>query len=193
MRALRIMLGSSSALILGILCAATPAFAQEGDSAVNSPSGLIFKIVNSAVVVALFIWGFSKAAPHFRKHADEISGKIAEGTRAREAAERQRQEIQAKLAGLETEVQNLRAAGKREAEGEAQRLREMAKAEAQKIEANAQAEIAAAVRAGKMALKSLTAGKAVAQAEAILRKEITPQSDANLAHKFVAELERSAN
>jgi len=139
------------------------------------------------------VWAFKKWTPLFRKHADEISEKIAEGTRAREAAERQRQEIKAKLAGLETEIQQLRDSGKREAAAEATRLREAAKADAQKIEAQAKEEIAAAVRAAQLALKAATAGKAVAQAEALLRQQITPQTDANLVRTFVAILEGSVN
>lgn len=193
MRSPRFLLSSIPVLTFTVLCAAAPVFAQEGEGPVNTPSGMIFRIVNSAVVVALFVWAFKKCTPIFRKRAEEISQKIEEGTLAREAAERQRQEIKAKLAGLETEIQNLRVAGKREAEAEAQRLRELAKVEAQKVEENAKAEIAAAVRAGQMALKSLTAGKAVAQAEAMLRQQITPQTDAGLVRTFVADLDRSIN
>ncbi len=193
MRPLRMVAGSIPVLMIALLFAATPVFAQEGEGPINTPAGLIFRIVNSAVVIALFVWAFKKCAPLFRKHADEISEKIAEGTRAREAAERQRQEIKAKLAGLETEIQQLRERGKREAAAEAARLREAAKADAQKIEAQAKAEIAAAVRAGQLALKAATAGKAVAQAEALLRQQITPQTDANLVRTFVANLERSLN
>jgi F-type H+-transporting ATPase subunit b len=193
MRSPRFLLRSIPVLTFTILCGCAPAFAQEGEGPVNSPTGWIFRIVNSAFVVALIVWAFMKCAPIFRKRAEDISQKIEEGTRAREAAERQRQEIKAKLAGLETEVQNLRAAGKREAEAEAQRLRELAKVEAQKVEENAKAEIAAAVRAGQMALKSLTARKAVAQAEAMLRQQVTPQADTGLVRTFVADLERSVN
>ena len=115
MRPLRMVAGSIPVLMIALPFAATPVFAQEGEGPINTPAGLIFRIVNSAVVIALFVWAFKKCAPLFRKHADEISEKIAEGTRAREAAERQRQEIKAKLAGLETEIQQLRDSGKREA------------------------------------------------------------------------------
>jgi F-type H+-transporting ATPase subunit b len=191
MRLLRILGGSIPVLTIALLFAATPVFAQEGEGPVNTPAGMIFKIVNSAFVIALIVWAFKKWTPLFRKHADEISEKIAEGTRAREAAERQRQEIKAKLAGLETEIQQLRDSGKREAE--ATRLREAAKADAQKIEAQAKEEIAAAVRAAQLALKAATASKAVAQAEVLLRQQITPQTDANLVRTFVADLERSVN
>jgi F-type H+-transporting ATPase subunit b len=189
----RAILGSISALTIAIFCLAAPAFAQEGEGPVNSPSGMTFRIVNSAIVVALIVWAFAKCRPIFRKRTEEIEQKIAEGTRAREAAEARQRDVRVKMAGLPMEVEQLRASGKREAELEAQRLREGAKADAQKIEKNAQAEIEAAVRAGQMALKSLAAGKAVAQAEALLRREITPQADANLVRAFVADLERSSN
>jgi F-type H+-transporting ATPase subunit b len=185
---------SISALAVTTLFAAAPVFAQEGGGATDTPAGQIFKIINSALVVggiafALVYW----CGPLFRKHADEISAKIAEGTRAREAAEAKQREIRVKMAGLPMEVEQLKADGKREAELEAGRLREAAKADAQKIEKNAQTEINAAIRAGQMALKQIGAEKAIAQAEALLRREITPQADANLVHKFVAELDRSVN
>jgi F-type H+-transporting ATPase subunit b len=193
MRSLRILAGSIPALTVALLFAATPAFAQEGEGPVSSPAGMIFRVVNSALVIGLIIWAFSKCAPLFRKRADEISQKIEEGTRARQAAEQQRQEIKARLAGLETEIQQLREQGKREAEQEAARLREAAKADAQKIEAQAKTEIAAAVRAAQLALKAATADKAIAHAEALLRQQINPQTDANLVKTFVANLERSVN
>jgi F-type H+-transporting ATPase subunit b len=193
MRSLRILAGSISALTIALLFAATPAFAQEGEGPVSTPAGMIFRIVNSALVVGLIVWGFSKCVPIFRKRADDISQKIEEGTRARQAAEKQRQEIKARLAGLETEIQQLREAGKREALAEASRLRDAAKADAQKIEAQAKAEIAAAVRAAQQSLKAATADKAVAQAEALLRQQINPQTDVNLVRTFVASLERSVN
>jgi F-type H+-transporting ATPase subunit b len=184
---------SISVFTLASLSAAAPAFAQEG-GAVDTPAGQIFKIINSALVVggiafSLVYW----CGPFFRKHADEISAKIAEGTRAREAAEAKQREIRVKMAGLPMEVEQLRASGKRESELEAGRLREAAKADAQKIEKTAQGEINAAIRAGQMALKQIGAEKAIAQAEALLRREITPQADANLVHNFVAELDRSVN
>ena len=107
------------------------------------------------------------AAPAFRAQTDEISRKIAEGARAREAAERQRREIKAKLEGLEREIEQLRVDAKRDAEAEAQRLRDMGRAEAEKIELAARAEIEAAGRAARMELKVLGARLAIERAEAI--------------------------
>lgn len=82
---------------------------------------------------------------------------------------------------------------KRDAEAEAQRLRDMGRAEAEKIELAARAEIDAAARAGRMALKTLGARLAIERAEVLLRQELAPKSEAALIRTFIAELERSVN
>jgi F0F1-type ATP synthase membrane subunit b/b' len=174
--------------------AAVPVLAQEREpSPADSSTGWIFRWINFAIVLAVIIYGFRKAAPSFRARADEIAQRIAEGTRAREAAEKQRAESQAKLAGIESEVAALRVEAKRGAEAEAQRIRALARTEAEMIERAAQAEIAAAERAARLELRTLAARLAVARAEATLRKEMTPESEAVLFGAFVAELEGRLN
>jgi F0F1-type ATP synthase membrane subunit b/b' len=173
---------------------AAPARGQEGaPSPADSPTGVIFRWINFAIVLALMIYGLKKAAPGFRSHAEEISKKIAEGTRAREAAEQQRGEAQAKLAGIDAEVAEMREEAKRGAAAEAGRLRELAKTEAAAIEGAAQAEIAAAERAARLELKIVAAQMAVDRAEVLLQKGLTPESEAVLVLTFVAELQGSSN
>jgi len=182
----------SAAVLLSFF--ALPVFAQESEpEPADTHTGWIFRWVNFAIVLALIVWAFRKAAPAFQQQREEIASRIAEGTRAREAAEKQRREAQTKLAGIETEVAALRADAKRGAEAEAERLREMARSEAEMIEKAARAEIAASERAARLELKALAARMAVDQAKAKLRKEMTPQAEAALFGTFVVELERSAN
>jgi F-type H+-transporting ATPase subunit b len=184
----------AATLMFASLLAALPAFAQEGgDAATDSAAGHAFRWVNFAIIVGLLIWAFAKLAPVFRKKVGEITEKIAEGTRAREAAERQRQEIQAKVANLESEIQQLRIQAKRDAEAEAQRLRATGRAESEKIELAARVEIEAAARAGRQELKALGARLSIQLAEAMLRQELTPQAETKLFHSFVAELGRNVN
>jgi F-type H+-transporting ATPase subunit b len=191
MRLLR-YLGS---LVTLFLFAALPALAQESEaSPVDSPAGWIFRWLNFAIVFgAIGYLAWKKGGPYFRAQAEEISRKIEEGTRAREAAERQRREVQARLANIENEIAAMREEAKRDADAEAQRLRALSREEAQKIEAAAQEEIAAAGRASRMELKILAARMAVERAEGLLRKELTPKSEAALFQIFVQELERSVN
>ncbi|MFZ0433506.1 MAG: ATP synthase F0 subunit B [Candidatus Acidiferrales bacterium] len=191
---MKAFLRASLAAGFGALLAAAPAVAAEGEhSPADSPTGQIFRWVNFGIVVVLIAWGFRKAAPYFRKHAEEISAKIAEGARAREAAETRRREVEIKLANLEPEVAALRLEAKRDSEAEALRLRAQAKEEAQIIERSAQAEIAAADRVARLELRVLAARMAIDRAGAVLRSEMTPAAEAALLKTFVAELDRSAN
>lgn len=188
------LLGSIGLAASFLLLAAAPALAQESNpSPADSPAGWVFRWINFAIVVALIVYGLRKAAPSFRNRAGEISQRIAEGTRAREAAEKQRREAQAKLAGIETEVATLRVEAKRSADAEGERLRELARVEAEMIERAAQAEITAAERAARIELKILAARMATERAEAILRKELTPQAEATLFSSFVADFEGKVN
>jgi F0F1-type ATP synthase membrane subunit b/b' len=174
---------------------AVPALAQEHeDSPADSTTGWVFRWLNFALVFGAIAYCIVKyAAPAFRANSDEISRKIAEGTRAREAAERQRREIKTKLEGLDREIQQLRVDAKRDAEAEAQRLRDLGRAEAEKIELAARAEIDAAGRAARMELKVLGARLAVERAEVLLKQELAPKSEAALIRTFIAELEGSVN
>jgi F0F1-type ATP synthase membrane subunit b/b' len=179
---------------VSILVAAAPAFAQEAAAATESPLGRIFRWLNSAIVFVILAYVIVRfGAPGFRKRAAEISEKIAEGARARETAERQRQEIRAKVANLQEEIEQLRVQGRRDAEDEAQRLRDTVRSESEKIELAARAEIDAAARAGRLELKAQGARLSVQLAEAMLRQELTPQSEAKLFRSFVGELGRNVN
>lgn len=177
---------------LGLLLAAAPALAEE-ESPADSPTGWVFRWVNFAIIIGLIVYAFRKAAPSFRRHADDIHERIEEGTRAREAAEKQRREVEAKLAGIEQEVAGMRVGAKRSAEEEAGRVRELARMEAEMIERAAQAEIRARERAARLELKVLAARLAIERAEATLRQEMTPQSEAVLFGTFVRELEGKLN
>jgi len=174
--------------------AVAPAFAQESKpSPADAPIGQVFRWINFAIVLGLLIYGFRKALPYFRTHAEEISQKIAEGARAREAAEKRRSEAQAKLANIGTDVAEMRLEAKRAAALEAERVRALARAEADNIERAAQAEIAATERAARLELKTLAAGLAIERAEALLRQELTPKVESARVRVFVVELEGGTN
>lgn len=172
---------------------AVPVFAQGTADATTTTTGWIFRWVNFAIVFGVIAWGFSKAGPYFRSHSEEIAQKIAEGARAREAAENQRREVQQKLSRLDEEVARMRADAKRAAEGEAQRLRAMAKADAENIERAGQAEIAAAEHAARLELKSLAGRLAIERAEVLLREQMNAATESAVFRAFVETLEESRN
>lgn len=177
-----------------ILVAAGPTLGQENQpSGADSATGWLFRWINFAIILALIIYAFRKAGPRFRSHKEEISQQIQEGARAREAAERDLREVQAKMAGIDSLTAELRVEARRAAEAEGQRLRELAKKEAGMIELAAKAEIAAAERAARMELRVFAARKAIERAEGMLQGKMTSTAEAALFGAFVAELQRSAN
>jgi F0F1-type ATP synthase membrane subunit b/b' len=182
-------------LVVFLILAVAPLLAQEGQTPpADTTVGWIFRWLNFAIVFGGIAYAAVKiGGPVFRARAGAIAQAIGEAARSREAAEQQRRETAAKLANLQNEVVEMRAAAKRDAEAEAQRLRALAKSEAEKIEQIAQAEIRAAERASQLELKALAARLAVERAEVLLVQQITPKTDAALVQTFVAELGRNVN
>jgi len=172
---------------------ASPALAQETGDTTTTTTGWVFRWINFAIVFGVIAWGFSKAGPYFRKHSEEIAQKIAEGKRAREAAESQRRAVQEKMSHIDDEVAQLRADATRANEAEARRLRAMAKQDAEHIERTGQAEIAAAEHAARLELRAFAGRIAVERAEVLLRDRMTPAAEAAVFSAFVESLEGSRN
>lgn len=182
---------------LGVLffLGAAPLLAQQESAPVaNSSVGWIFRWINFALVFgAIIYYAVKKGGPYFRENAEVISERIAEGARAREAAEERRREIETKMAALGNEIEEMRVLAKRDSEAELQRLRAMSRDDAQRIEKAAEAEIAAAERASRLELKALAARLTLERAESLLKQQLDPQNDAALFRAFVADVAGRAN
>lgn len=182
-------------LVLLFFCVALSAYAaEEGGNSGTERANELFKWINFAIVAAFLIWLFAKyLPPKFRGNAEKISSAIAKATAAKEEAERQVREVEAKLANLQREIAALEAVAKREAIEEGERIRAMAQNDAKKVGIAAQAEIEAAERAARLELKALAASLAVEGAESLLAKQLTPAAQETLLDTFVKSLEGRPN
>ena len=170
------------------------AHAAEESGSPTEKTSEIFKWINFAIVAAALIWLFAKKLPVvFRGNADKISSAITKATAAKEEAERQVREAEAKLANLKQEIAALQATAKREAAEEGERIRALAQSDVKKVGIAAQAEIGAAERAARMELKALAASLAVDGAESLLAKQLTPAAQESLVDSFVKSLEGRPN
>jgi F-type H+-transporting ATPase subunit b len=176
-------------------CAALKAAAaEEGGGGATERANELFKWINFAIVAAVLIWLFAKKLPAwFRGNADKINSAITKATAAREEAERQVREAEAKLANLKQEIAALQATAKQEAIEEAERIRALAQSDAKKVGVAALAEIEAAERAARLELKALAASLAVDGAESLLAKQLTPSAQESLVDNFVKSLEGRPN
>jgi F-type H+-transporting ATPase subunit b len=185
----------TSAVCVLFFCVAPSAHAAEqGRGSATDGASEIFKWINFAIVAAVLIWLFRKKLPvWFRGNADKISSAITKATAAKEEAERQVEDAEAKLANLKQEIAALQAAAKREAAEEGERIRALAESDAKKAAIAAQAEIDAAERAARLELKALAAALAVDGAESLLTKQLTPAAQESLVDRFVKSLEGRPN
>jgi len=181
-------------LLVLLFAAAGAHAAEEGGSAASEKAAEIFKWINFAIVAGLVLWLCLKKAPaFFSRRAAAISSAVTSATAAKAAADAQLREAETKLANLQKEVAELRALAERESATEVARLRAATQSDAQKIAAAAKAEIEAAERAARLALKALAANLAVDGAESLLAKQLNPQAQEALISSFVKSLEGRPN
>ena len=182
-------------LLLLYFCVVLSAHAaEEGGNAAAKNADNIFKWINFAIVVGILIWLFAKKLPAwFRGNAESISSAIAKATAAKEEAERQVREAEAKLAHLQQEIATLQAAAQHDTAAEAEHIRATTQVDARKVGIAAQAEIEAAERAARLELKALAASLAVDGAESLLVKQLTPAAQESLVDTFVKSLEGRPN
>jgi F-type H+-transporting ATPase subunit b len=168
--------------------------AEEGGNTATERANEIFKWINFAIVAGLLVWVFAKLTPpFFRKNAETIHSAITQATVAKAEADRRLREAEEKLARLEQEVAQLRAAAQREMSAEAERLRAVTQSDIQRVNLAAKAEIEAAERAARLELKVMAANLAVDNAEALLVKQLTPQTQESMVSAFVKSLEGRPN
>jgi F-type H+-transporting ATPase subunit b len=183
---LKISIGIFLAMLFAVI---TVHAAPEAADPAKEHANELFKWINFAIVAAALFWLFGKVLPpKFRANAANISSAIAKATTAKTEAYRLLREAEEKLKHLEREVTQLRATAKQEAEAEANRIRNAARADAQKIGVAAQSEIAAAERAARLELKAIAANLAVDGAESLLARQLTPQGQEALVSAFVKGL-----
>ncbi|HEY1469283.1 MAG TPA: hypothetical protein VGF61_09575 [Candidatus Acidoferrum sp.] len=188
------ILGTVLSLAVVSLFAASAHAAEAGQSPAESQIGLIFKWIHFLILVAVLLWLFKKVLPPiFRRKADIISEAIAKAAAVKAEAERQLKEAAEKLTRLEQEVAEFRAAAQKEAQAELERLRKLTQQDAEKIALAAKAEIEAAERAARVALKALASKLAVDGAESLVAKQMTPAVQDALIRNFVQSLQGRPN
>jgi F-type H+-transporting ATPase subunit b len=185
---------AASALFVLLFAVVSAHAAEEGGNTATERVTEVFKWINFAIVAGFILWLCLKKAPvFFSGRASAISSAITNATAAKAAADAQLRDAETKLANLQKEVAELRAFAARESAAEVERLRAATQSDTQKIAAAAKAEIEAAERTARLALKALAANLAVDGAESLLARQLNPQAQEALLSSFVKSLEGRPN
>ena len=149
----------------------------------------IAKLVNLLLFVGLMFYFLRRPIIEaFRGRQESIRGELIHAEEERAAAEARLQEVESRLARLDTEVDAIKANAQKEAAEERVRVERATEAEIGKIREQARREIESASKAARVELRTFTAEQSVKLAEEMIRREIRPEDDAHLAREYVEEL-----
>lgn len=192
-RAAKLYAEVAASMVATLLLIVITAHAEEASASQQSTENL-FKWINFALVAGVIVWLCLKKGPaFFSRRAEAIGSAIQKSTEAKKLADQHLHDAESKLQNLEQEVAELRAFAQRESAAEAERIRKLTDSDGQKIDAAAQAEIAAAERATRLELKALAANLAVSAAESLLAQQLTPAAQESLINNFVKTLDGRPN
>src|SRR5919107_1913920 len=149
----------------------------------------IAKLVNLLLFVgAMFYLVRRPIKEAFRARQESIRDELMRAEEEKAAALAQLEEVEGRLARLDTEVEAIRAQAQREAAEERARIERATEEEMRKIREQARREIESAAKAARAELRTFTAEQSVQMAEQMIRREIRPEDDAHLAREYVEEL-----
>ena len=179
------------ALGLALACFSFP---QETGTASNASEQaadpwITWKWINFAILVAGLGYLVGKAAPaYFKGRTDEIQRALLEATREIKDAEAKAADLDLRLAGIQTEADNLRGQARSEMAAEAERIRTETERHLNRIQEQTSQEIVLMTRGARDELRKYSAGLALDLAEQRIRSRITPGAQESLVDGFVHDL-----
>ena len=130
--------------------------------------------------------------PLFRKESEEIQKALAESAKIKEEAAAYAASVEARLANLQSEIQKLRENAHSEMTAESERIRRETEHHVQRIKEQSAQEIDLMTRAAKAELRKYAAELAIGLAEERIRFRMNPETQAQLADRFLQDLHQRA-
>jgi len=196
------MRGTTFAVVLGLAftCSALP---QEAPAATEQPATtekkeaeqgdpwIWWKWANFAILAVGLGYLIGKNVPPlFRKQSDEIQSALAEAVKIKQEAAAYAASVEARLANLQREIENLREAAHGEMTGESERIRRETEHHLQRIREQSAQEIALMTRGAKDELRKYAAELAIGLAEQRIRSRMNPATQERLVGGFLDDLHR---
>jgi F-type H+-transporting ATPase subunit b len=152
---------------------------------------IVWKWVNFAILVAGLGYLVAKTAPaYFKARSEEIQRALVEATREIKDAEAKAADLDLRLAGIQTEVENLRGQARAEMAAAGERIRVETERHLKRIQEQTVQEIALMTRGARDELRKYSAGLALDLAEQRIRSSMTPGMQEVLVDSFVHDLHR---
>jgi F-type H+-transporting ATPase subunit b len=161
--------------------AAKGGFAEFWETWFNIPGFEAWKFVNLFIFVGLLTYVLKKPlSAAFKAKRESIRAELIKAEEAKKAALAKLTEIEAKLAGADSEKTRILKEAKAEIEQEKARLIAQAEAETQKLQAQSAGEITRIGQVARLQLRRFAVEESIRRAEEKLRDQVTADADARL-------------
>lgn len=185
----------ATALGLALACYALPQESPAGSEAKSESQGeqgdpwIWWKWANFAILAAGLGYLIGKNVPPlFRKQSAEIQNALAEAAKIKQDAAAYAASVEARLASLQTEIQQLRESAHAEMATESERIRRETEHHLQRIREQSVQEIALMTRGARDELRKYAAELAIELAEQRIRTRMNPATQEKLANGFLHDL-----
>jgi F-type H+-transporting ATPase subunit b len=182
------------ALGLAFACYALPQEAPSKTAASEGEQGdsmIWWKWANFAILAIGLVYLIGKNVPPlFRKQSDEIKSALAEAAKIKQEAAAYASSVEARLANLQKEIQQLRETAHAEMTAESERVRRETEHHLQRIGEQSAQEVALMTRGAKDELRKYAAELAIGLAEQRIRSRMNPATQEKLANGFLSDLHR---
>jgi len=151
----------------------------------------LWRVINLLIFVVILVYILRKKVrigQVFDDRAASIVKELEQSKRDKQEALERLAQLEARLAGLDQEIAQIRADSERESARESERISQSAAADAEKIRQTAHREIEGAMKAARNELQAFVADQSVALAEGIIRREIKPDDNTRMVNKFIGDL-----
>lgn len=122
--------------------------------------------------------------------ANAVRRDLDESARLKDEADRRYHDIEARLAGLDRKIEELKAEAAREAEGEAARIRERSEADAVRIRETAERTIREEATRARNELRKEMVDQATGLAREIVKQNVNAEDQARLQAEFLTALHK---
>lgn len=150
---------------------------------------VIAKVINLLLFVGLLVYVLRQPVVQaFRARREGIRRELMEAQEERNAALAKLEEVEGRLARLDSEVEAIRTQAQKEAAEERARIERSTEEEIRKVREQARREIESAGKAARQELRRQAAEQSVRLAEEMIRRDLRPEDDARLMGEYVEGL-----
>jgi F0F1-type ATP synthase membrane subunit b/b' len=161
--------------------ASSGGFAHFFDTYLNYPGFELWRFFNLAIFVGIIIYLLRKPLSNaFKTKRESIRAELIKAEEEKQAALAKLTATEAKFAQLDREAEMVRQRAAQEAEAEKTRINQQTEFEISKIREQATSEVERAGKQIKTELRRFSAEESIRLAEEKIRREISPEKDAQL-------------